>query len=587
MIEVVQLTGAILNPVIKAQVADFTNTNALESRTESELFEIYSIYSILNGGLGESIDPLDAHLSGSEFGVDGVAILVQGRLVSDNDTTEDAITDIKNPQIDFYFFQSKTGTSFEYGNISKFIDSITGFFDGDMDGETAQLDDLMDAKDSLYERAVGRRNPGIHAFYASTGNYDSPSRIEKLISNTKSQWADLNIFDPDRINIQMIGAKELQRYYRAASSAVESTIDFPRNVVLPSHGSVEEAYLGYLSAEELLKLVEIDNEGNFEINRAVFFDNIRDFDADSKINIEISKTLRKGEGQDFIFRNNGVTVVAKTIDRTGDRFRLEDYQVVNGCQTSNILFNNKPHISGVSVPFRLIGTKDDDFISSIISGTNRQNPVREEQFWALRPFMKNFEEYCRSLDPEFRIYFERRENQYRGQKVEKARIVQPSTLMKVVAATLLNQPNRSGRDYRGIIREYQDRLFQDEHDVRLYYAACYLNYKLDFLWRNQRIDSAMKIYRYYLLAAIGRKLIEGRDPFASRKADLEVSLKALSDLTEDEHRLKQVIAIVYRLLEKQIRTLGLTARERLRDAIRSESFAKSFDAELSRVTFPG
>lgn len=321
-----------------------------------------------------------------------------------------------------------------------------------MKGESLQLDDLIAAKDVLYSKGVGRRNPGLHAYYACTGNYDKPARIERLIANTFGQWSDLNIFDQDRTSIQMVGAKELQRLYRAASSAVEATIDFPRNVVLPSHGSVEEAYLGYITADEVVKLVSIrDDDGNpQDINRSVFFDNIRDFDPDSKINKDISTALQKGEAHDFIFRNNGITVVAKSIDRTGDRFRIEDYQVVNGCQTSNILFNNRAVAAGVHVPFRLIGTKDDDFISSIIAGTNRQNAVREEQFWALRPFMKNFEEYCQSLDDERRIFFERSENQFRGQKVEKARIMQPSTLMKTVAATLLNQPNRSARDYRGI-----------------------------------------------------------------------------------------------------------------------------------------
>lgn len=415
-----------VNPVIKAQATEFATTNALTAKSESEIFEIYTVYSIVNGGLGESIDAGDAHLTGAEFGMDGVALLVQGRLVTDPEKAEEAILDIRNPVIDFHFFQSKTGTSFDYGNISKFFDSVTGFFDDSMAGESPQLDDLMDAKDILYAKAVGRKNPGLHVYYACTGNYDSPTRIEKLISSTRNQWSEMNIFDQDRMTIQMVGAKELQRLYRAASSAVEATIDFPRNVVLPSHGSVEEAYLGYLKASEVIELVRLpDDEDGDDINKSVFFDNIRDFDPSSKINIGISETLSRGEGSDFIFRNNGITVVAKTIDRTGDRFRIEDYQIVNGCQTSNVIFNNREVVDGVYVPFRLIGTKDDEFISSIIAGTNRQNPVREEQFWALRPFMKNFEEYCKSLDEDHKMFFERRENQFRGQKVERARVVQP------------------------------------------------------------------------------------------------------------------------------------------------------------------
>lgn len=458
-----------MNPVVRAQVKEYATLSDLSGRPEHEQFEVYSIYSVLNGGLGESADPIDAHLAGDEFGVDGVAIMVQGRLVADRDAALEAIDGIKNPSIDFYFFQAKTSTSFDYGEISKFFDSCLGFFNDDMKGESPQLDDYIDAKDVLYEHAVGKRNPGFHAYYISTGNYDSPARIEKLISTTKSEIADLNIFDPAYIKISMVGAKQIQDLYRAASNSVEVDIDFPRNVVLPSNVGVEEAYIGYVTAQELLKIVGIyDEKGDLvEINKTVFFDNIRDFDPDSKINIEIGETLQRGEGHDFVFRNNGITVISKSIDRTGDRFRIGDYQVVNGCQTSNIIYHNREHVDGVFIPFRLIGTKNDDFISSIIVGTNRQNAVRDEQFWALRPFMKSFEEYCRSLDDDHRIYFERRENQYRGLKVEKSRIIQPSVLMKAVAATLLYQPNRSARDYRGITAEYQERLFQENHDVRL------------------------------------------------------------------------------------------------------------------------
>lgn len=577
-----------MNPVIKAQVTDYAATEDLVARSESEKFEIYSAYSILNGGLGESIDPIDAHLSGSEFGLDAVAIIVQGRLVMDSAEAEQAVADIRNPEIDFYFFQSKTSTSYDYGNVSKFFDSITGFFDGSMSGESEQLDDLIAVKDVLYSKAVGRRNPGLHAYYVCTGNYDKPTRIEKLIRSTTAQWSDLNIFDADRTSVHMVGAKELQRLYRAASSAVEATIDFPRNVVLPSHGSVEEAYLGYLTAEEIVKIVSLkdDDDNPIDVNKSVFFDNIRDFDPDSKINKDIAAALQRGETHDFIFRNNGITVVAKSIDRTGDRFRIEDYQVVNGCQTSNILFNNKDVASGVNVPFRLIGTKDDEFISSIIAGTNRQNSVREEQFWALRPFMKSFEEYCQSLDDEHRIFFERRENQFRGQKVEKARIIQPSTLMKAVAATILNQPNRSARDYRGITAEYQNKLFLDDHDVRLYYAACYLHYRMDFLWRNQKIDNALKIYRFYLMAAVGQKVIGSGDVFARKRQDIENASNKIIAIADSEANLRSVMDSVYTVLQRRIAATDTSTREKLRDAIRSEAFAKAFDRDLFAEKIP-
>src|SRR5690606_25948678 len=128
--------------------------------------------------------------------------------------------------------------------------------------------------------------------------------------------------------------------------------------------------------------------------------------------------------------NNGITVVAKQIGRTGDKFKIDDYQIVNGCQTSNIIFHCRDKIDGIYIPIRIIGTRDADFIASIIIGTNKQNEVKDEQFWALKPFVKDLEEFFRNQPPETMMLLERREFQYREEVVERTRIIKPRDLMK-------------------------------------------------------------------------------------------------------------------------------------------------------------
>jgi hypothetical protein len=446
---------------------------------------------------------------------------------------------------------------------------------------------------AIYERGVGKRNPKLSCYYVATGNYEAPARIEKLRSNFHGQLEELNIFEAKSITIQMVGARDLQQWYRAATSAVEVEIDFPRNVVMPSNAHVEEAYIGYVDAANLLALYTArDAEDQVVgINRAVFFDNIRDYDAKSKINIAIKDSVRSGGGAEFVFRNNGITVVSKNIDRTGDRFRLEDFQIVNGCQTSNVIFDlvygddatqggGMDLAASIQVPFRLIGSKDDEFVSSIIVGTNRQNPVRDEQFWALRPFMKNFEEYCRSLEAEEIIYFERRDNQYRNQDVERTRVMQPSVLMKAVAACLLFQPQRAARDYRGLLSEYEKVIFLDDQDVRVYHAVAYLYYRLEFLWRNLRIENSYKTFRYYILSGIGLKLTQGKDVFSMKKGTLTATCEAFISLCKDEDSLKSAVSEIVNIVEERLKALGITNQERIRDTIRSETFVTGFRERL-------
>lgn len=106
-----------MNPIIQAQLNNFKDMNPNEVMSESELFEVMSIFSIENGILGENINPFRAHLKGSEFGVDGVAIYIQGSLCTDIDEAEEILSLGKNHTSEFHFFQSKTSDSLDYGNI--------------------------------------------------------------------------------------------------------------------------------------------------------------------------------------------------------------------------------------------------------------------------------------------------------------------------------------------------------------------------------------------------------------------------------------------------------------------------------------
>jgi hypothetical protein len=578
-----------LNPVIKAQVSAYAKSASIESASIEDKFEIYSMFSTLVGFLGESVDGNDAHLKGSEFGLDGVAILLQGEIVKNPDDVIDKIGTIKNPSVDFKFFQSKTSSSFEYGNISKFFDAVEGFFSGAMKGESVALDDLMLATEKIYELGVGKKNPSIECFYISTGNYDAPARIEGLKRSFHATLSDKNIFDGDGIRIKFVGAKELQSWYRAATTAVEASIQFPKAIVMPDNEHVEEAYIGYISAAELLNLCTIkDESGNVvSINKSVFFDNIRDYDAKSKINSAIKESIKESDGSEFVFRNNGITVVSKNIDRTADRFDLEDFQIVNGCQTSNILFDvvfgdvddefdSEGLKNSIFVPMRLIGSRDDEFISSIIVGTNRQNPVKEEQFWALRPFLKSLEEYSRNVELEEVIFLERRENQYRGQSVERVRIIQPSALMKALAAAILYQPHRAARDYRGIVSEFESKLFHDDHDVRIYHAVSYLHYRLEFLFRNQKIDSSFKTFRYYILCAVGLQVSGGKNIFAMKKNEVPNVASKVIQIAKSEDDFRELIERSAKYIDARLTAYGAVTQEKIRDTIRSESFSNDF-----------
>ncbi|MFT9019161.1 AIPR family protein [Acetobacter malorum] len=575
-----------MHPVIKAQCQQFKANESLHHMSESEVFEAYTIYSVISGKIGHGINPLDVHLKGDEFGLDGVAVIVQGELVKDTDEALAALDGINNPDVEFAFFQTKTGTSYDYGDIVKLFDAIDQFFDDQLYGESDQLDDLINVKDVIYSKAVTKKNPGIRIYYATSGIYKNPLRIEKLIADRVKKLRERSIFDSNRISVEMLGADKLQTLYRSASRSNQAKIEFSKQVSLPKNEKVEQGYIGFIDASELVKMIEVrDDKGEIVgINRYVFFDNVRDYNEHSSLNKRISDTIEERQGADFVFRNNGITVIAKAIHRTADEFRIEDYQIVNGCQTANIIFNNKENLQGVSVPLRLIGTTDDDFIASIIIGTNSQNQIKEEQFLALLPFVKNLEEYCQSVDDQFRIFMERRENQYQREEIERARIMQLPVLLKAISATLLGQPNRSARDYKKIYNENKRVIFQENSDVRLYHSIAYLYYRLEFLWRNQKIDSSLKIYRFYIMWAVYVIITKGVNVLQIHKPNQIAAIaKSIIDTVSDEEAFKSIINDVSKNLIESAGQLSSESREKLRDTIRSDTFLQGVRQKLFSV----
>ena len=568
-----------MNPIVKAQLKNFMETNSGEKMSESDFFEVMSIFAMENGVLGENIDPFRAHLKGSEFGIDGIAIFIQGTLCTDMDEAMEALSVGKNHTADFHFFQSKTSGKIDYGDLSKFLDAIYDFFTDKKMVTGDQLINLGDVRDQIYE-TVTKNSPSLRCYYCTTGQGQGSDVTKQLIDNNIAKLNELNIFSD--IHIECVGAKVIQNGFRSATNSSSAKLNFQKNITMPSHDKVEEAYIGYVPASEILEIAlgEEDQEGNRHINRSLFYDNVRDFNPDSDINKYIVSELEKGDTASFVFKNNGITVVSKNIIRKGNTFTIEDYQIVNGCQTTNILAHIRDKIEGINVPLRLIGCSDTDFVSSVIIGTNRQNEVREDQFWALLPFMKDLEEYCSAQSSDTRVYIERRDNQYRDISVERTRILRPSDLMKAAAAMFFYQPNRAARDHRGIRKEFSSRIFSENHNVELYHIAALALYKFDYLVRTARLDRSRVIFRFYALYALMREHWDTPDILDAKPTDQKKVKDAVLKILNDNDLFAKHIENVALNLETIISESSASTREQIRDYIRTESVVDELTSRL-------
>jgi len=288
--------------------------------------------------------------------------------------------------------------------------------------------------------------------------------------------------------------------------------------------------LGFVSARTFLSIVS-DEDG--DIIKSIFYDNVRDWQDYNQVNTEIKETLASEHKARFVLMNNGVTIIARTVRPTGNRFYIEDFQVVNGCQTSHVLADSRGQIDdSVMIPLRLIGTQDENVIGSIVHATNRQTEVKSEQFFAVTEFAKKLELFFQSFTNSKRLFYERRSHQYDSLSIEKTRIVTPGNLIRAFAATYLQEPHATTRNYRRLTDQIGKDIFGAEHKLDPYYVAAFALYKLEYLFRNQLIDAVYKAARYQILLAA--RLLENPTPLPKMNShDMERHCRVINDILWD------------------------------------------------------
>ena len=277
--------------------------------------------------------------------------------------------------------------------------------------------------------------------------------------------------------------------------------------------------------------------------------------------------------------------MAKGLSRTGDKFALTDFQIVNGCQTSHVLFSNSDTLDGtVSIPIRIVATESDEVTRGVIEATNSQTEVSDEQLRSLSDFQKTLEEHFATYDGDHRLYYERRSKQYASNlEIEKTRIVSIPSQIKSFGAIFLSDPHRAGRYFATLRKIHEDRLFQADDRPEAYYTSAYAHYRLEFLFRNNLLPVQYKTVRWLLLMVM--RALVNKTPSVPPTNSMQMKklcdgINALMWNQEDS------VEIFSRAIEVVHFAFAKTDRELDRDVARSQDATDAVIDELKVVLFP-
>lgn len=192
---------------------------------------------------------------------------------------------------------------------------------------------------------------------------------------------------------------------------------------IPTKSDEYEAYLTVMCGDDLVNIYE-------EYGQRLLEQNVRTFlQFKGSVNKGIKNTIQYKSDMFFAY-NNGITATATSIERdeNGNIILINDFQIVNGGQTTSAIYaakkTSKLDVSNVSVPMKLSVVKDKDkqneFVSKVSEYANTQNKVNKSDFFSNSPFHKQMKEYsqrvwapvCDGSQKRTRWFYERVRGEY-------------------------------------------------------------------------------------------------------------------------------------------------------------------------------
>jgi len=214
----------------------------------------------------------------------------------------------------------------------------------------------------------------------------------------------------------------------------------------------------------------------------------------------------------------------------GKRFTLTDFQIVNGCQTSHIIFGNQKNLlDDTSVPVKMIEAEDRELINDIVRATNRQTEVKDEAFEVLKDFHKKLERFFSSIeaDPNNRLVYERRKRQYADSVYTTKNIVTLTLLIGGFVSCFLDNPVDAVDYYGVLLKKYSDHIFEEGQSMWPYLVSSTILKEIEKLCVGKSRRSIWKFR--FILALILRKMYGEAPNLKDDRAQRNYAEQIISD----------------------------------------------------------
>ncbi|MCM8833423.1 MAG: AIPR family protein [Candidatus Omnitrophica bacterium] len=470
----------------------------------SDIFEKFSNYVIISNELEDELEELNKVSTNKAQGIDGIGIIVNDKLIADESDLE-RIGEDEKIKVKIVFIQSTTESSFDSSKFSTFVDTVIQFLLGELKIEPfSSIYDKFLSEESDFINNL-KETPEIVLYYSS-------GRTEHNIDNSLLDAQKNKIINREEMKnkilfrgIKFLQKDELKTLYEKIPSYQEILVEFAGHIQLEEKGMIQMSLLSYIKFEELKKLI-LTKDGNLKEN--LFIENPRAFLGETKVNQDIKETLKDDNYRNFfIYLNNGLTILCNGMNRhptSGIRFYLQYPRIINGCQTTHVLYEiyktDPEKLKDLELTVKVIATNDDNLKEKIIFAANNQNSISED-LRALNEYQKKIEEYFKGVANDLGLCYERLRGQYPSISPPYKKI-SIENLAKVYISVFLQEPHKMKSNAISKIDEYQKkkRIFNpDDAEINKYYYCALLYYWFNKFLTNNEIKLKSKTMDMHLL----------------------------------------------------------------------------------------
>jgi len=464
----------------------------------------------------------------NDWGIDGFVLFGNGTYIDD-------ISDLPKTgdiRLELFLFQVKNTTSYSEAVIEKFQSFITLIsgddFDRKLDVTKKEPEQEYSMNAELYNMAssfiaildiIGIRlqSLSIKYIYACMGssrpeNAGYWEKVKQLSTKTCDFYR--NFTKNEEQNFVLFDQGDIIPLIRSLDNDIDTHQLIFRESFEDNSLDKGMAYVGHVLLRDYYTfLVSTDKDNDRLLRESLFEMNVRDYKNMNEVNKEIYRELEKIKETDdyleFWWLNNGATIIAEKVVYNAKKMSLQNPKIVNGLQTSltlnkyvneygeDVLANDKR-----SILVKVIQTKNEAHALSIIQATNSQTQVK-------RYLLRAHDDLQVMIDNSARLhgfFYERRDNYYKNQKVQKDLIITTPQLAQFITATILHDPTGAKRSSAGLVSTDTkfDVVFNNKVEVTTYINAIKSHQKvaeyISKLSREQELSEWIKkYYKFHVL----------------------------------------------------------------------------------------